>query len=142
MSTQVKVICKRCGHYEWLDQEPDYDEWKCTLCTPRKGAIRRLKIIQCSVCNQSYESDSDCPVCSEKNEIPVSSFQITSDPHGAWKKAKKPIDALLEVEKGETILRNRVRDHINEKERREANVEKLLIQQNELLTRLLGEPRQ
>lgn len=42
------------------------------------------------------------------------------------------------VEKGERILKNRVRNELEERTRRDKNIEKLLIEQNKLLRKLVS----
>lgn len=46
-------------------------------------------------------------------------------------------NALDSVEKGERILRNRVKEEIEAKEKRERNIEALLVEQTKLLKKLV-----
>jgi hypothetical protein len=57
---------------------------------------------------------------------------------GDWGKEPTVKENVVDaVEKGERILKNRVREELEAKEKREKNIERLLIEQNRLLKKLV-----
>ncbi|MGY5152402.1 MAG: hypothetical protein ACW9XA_09050 [Candidatus Nitrosopumilus sp. bin_6a] len=128
------IICQKCGHYEVSGEIPDPDDWECSLCSPRKDGVIRplLSVTVCGKCQQTYDSKLDCPNCGPETHTRTYRMgKIGEYPESSIQEHAK--DA---VEQGETILRNRVRDAIEEKARREKNIEALLVEQNNLLKKL------
>ena len=128
------IICQKCGHYEISELEPEIDDWECSLCSPRKdGAIRPLlSVTVCGKCQQTYDSKLDCPNCGP--ETHTRTYRMGKI--GEYPESSLTEHAKDAVEQGETILRNRVRDAIEDKARREKNIEALLVEQNSLLKKL------
>jgi len=137
-----KVICKKCGHFELVDSIPEYEAYSCPLCTQTPGKMKLLRITHCGTCSQSYESNGSCPQCSILDDYNVSKFRVTTDPNNEWIGDRVITeDATIAVEKGERILRERVRDKIQEKEDRDNNIERLLIEQNKILSQLVDKEK-
>ena len=122
-SHSYKVICTNCGHYEYQDsmpQESEYDDFFCKLCSRRPDGVIRPKVslIVCGKCNQTYAAGEDCPNCGP--EIKTKTYTMGNI--GNPKTATVTEHAMDSVEKGERILKNRVRQEIEAKEKRDGYV--------------------
>ena len=137
-SHSYKVICQKCNRYEYHESMPtqeEYDDWQCTLCSPRKDGVIRPKVslIVCGKCSQTFPAGEDCPNCGPI----IKTKTYTMGNIGNPKTATVTEHAMDSVEKGERILKNRVRQEIEAKERRDKNIEALLIEQTKLLKKLV-----
>ena len=138
MTSQYKIVCNQCGRYEYCDYAPSqeqYDDWQCTMCGPRKdGVVRpRINLVVCGKCSQTFPLGEDCDNCGP--EIKTTTYRWGKI--GNLTESNVSENAIDATEKGETILRNRVRQEIEAKEEREKNIEKLLLKQTKLLEKLV-----
>jgi hypothetical protein len=134
--SSFKVTCKTCHRYEIVTQLPTIDDWRCSLCSAREDGVKRplRQLTTCGTCNQVYDSKEDCPNCGFEPKTK----EYRMGKLGDWGKEPKVNENVRDaVEKGETILRKRVREKIEQNEERQINIEKLLIEQNKILKSLL-----
>jgi hypothetical protein len=137
-SQKFKITCNTCQRYEYCDYAPSqeqYDEWRCSLCSPRTDGVKRplVRVTICGQCNQSYDSKEDCPNCGPE----IKTTKIKYGKIGDWPETRVTENARQAVESGETILRNRIRNVQEEKAEREKLTLKLLQEQTKLLKKLV-----
>ena len=100
--------------------------------------VRVQQFTKCGTCNQVFNSKESCPNC----EVYPRTKEYRIGKLGNWGAEPKVSENVKDaVEKGERILKNRVRKEIEERERRDKNIEKLLIEQNKLLKKLVSKKR-
>ena len=124
-----------CQRYEIVNSLPTIDEWRCSLCSTEDGVVRVQQFTKCGTCSQVYNSKESCPNC----EVFPKTKEYRMGKLGNW--GKEPVvkeNVKDAVEKGERILKNRVRNELEERTRRDKNIEKLLIEQNKLLRKLVS----
>ena len=134
-SHSYKLTCKSCNRYEIVERLPTINEWRCTLCSTKDGVVRVQQFTKCGTCSQVYSSKENCPNC----ETFPKTKEYRIGKLGNW--GAEPVvkeNVKDAVEKGERILKNRVRNELEERTRRDKNIEKLLIEQNKLLKKLVN----
>jgi hypothetical protein len=130
-----KVVCSKCGHYAYTENLPhSISDWDCPLCHTPKGTVRIQNFTKCGTCSQVFNSNESCPNCEKEPRT----REYRMGKIGDWGKEPTVKENVVDaVEKGERILKNRVREELEAKEKREKNIERLLIEQNRLLKKLV-----
>jgi len=146
MSVQVqqdndtyKVICQQCQHFIRVDKasaekyENDPESFHCELCYVAPGEPKHLtrKFDHCATCNQTFDSRSSCEC-----PVPTSTISITYDPKHKWMKHNK-VNEQQEMASAQREFNHIVTNKRAEQEKRNKHVEELLIENNELLKKLL-----
>ena len=126
-----RVICTKCGHYEFMtpaEASKVDDSFKCTLCTLPDGVKRVVKgYIQCGACGEVYDAKDPKCFCVEKPK-PLLTYSHSS------KELRNPVTKRAEewVEEGQLrgeeqrIVRNAKREAVERQIRDSDNLAKLV----------------
>jgi len=135
-----RVICTKCGHYEFLTPEEaksvNDSNFKCPLCWVPEGVHKIVKMYeQCGTCGEVMGSGPDRKCfCPEKTKPALTWYHKSEE-------LKNPLTTRIEEEiedgKLKTLERKVVRNARQEEFKRKVRVDKNLIELNSNIKKLV-----